>query len=227
MKFDARHDPSPENRQAFVTWLVEHTVSRLQSAKRDTKALKASVIHYLRRTSEAGLSAEETAHIFSEGPGSVLSRAALSKTEKATVLHAYQTPRNLRVMKWLTPFLANTVVAMVVVSFLSSGDMSRRDSRLIFHLICLFCSLMALLQCLMADAIRKRLSWSRWMICPVMVLLSVGFAAFLWLVLPQEKSGLRSLWDVLCCGCCIIFLPCITFGFVFTLYSRDVSQKGT
>src|SRR5688500_2595378 len=89
MKFDARSDPSPEKKTAFVAWLVDETVSTLARAAGNRESLKAAVFLFLNRAYEAGLPADEITDLLGIGPKSAMSRALLSKTDEEAVLAAF------------------------------------------------------------------------------------------------------------------------------------------
>ena len=89
MKFDARIEPSPEKKTAFVAWLVGETVSGLSGAAGNPEALKAVVFLYLNRAYEARLPAEEITDLLGIGPSSAMSRASLSKEDEKAVLAAF------------------------------------------------------------------------------------------------------------------------------------------
>lgn len=82
MKFDARIDPSPEKKEAFVSWLTGETVSTFQRSAEDPEGLKAAAFLFVNRGREAGLELSEIAEVL----GVSIARAGLTKKDEALVL---------------------------------------------------------------------------------------------------------------------------------------------
>ena len=81
MKFDARHDPSPEAKAAFTAWLTTETASTFQRSSGDSESLKAFVFLSVNRAHGAGLTSSEAAKII----GISVARAALSPAQEELV----------------------------------------------------------------------------------------------------------------------------------------------
>jgi hypothetical protein len=63
MPFDARRDHTPEQKTAFVDWLVAETVQMFKKSAGDAEGLKSCVFLAVNRAHDAGLTSKETAQI--------------------------------------------------------------------------------------------------------------------------------------------------------------------
>ena len=89
MRFDARNNPDPVAKQAFIEWLSGETVSGLQRGPDDRESFRGVVFLYLNRAYEAHLDPDLITDLFGVSPGNVLSRAGMSKAAEAMALEAF------------------------------------------------------------------------------------------------------------------------------------------
>ena len=79
MNFDARKSYTPEDRYAYIEWLVGETTGALRRGGTDHESLKASVFLAMNRAREAGLSDREVAEVL----GVSIARSGMhEKTER-------------------------------------------------------------------------------------------------------------------------------------------------
>jgi 4-amino-4-deoxy-L-arabinose transferase-like glycosyltransferase len=123
---------------------------------------------------------------------------------------------------WAIPTSVNGLLLAIFFYCSSPGERVPSRDASMSVIIGLACTLIISLPlCVVADECRKRLGWSKWVICPAMACLGVFFAFLFWLLLPAAKNGFHSVHDILYYGLCIIFAPSATFGIFFTFLTHD------